>query len=302
MKVLVTDPIHEEGLKLLREYAEVEISTNLKHEELIEKVPEFDAMIVRSATKVKKEVLDAAENLKLIVRAGVGLDNIDLDYAEELGIKVENTPEASSVAVAELTVGLMLSSARSIPKANSSLKEGKWIKSDLDGTELRNKNLGIIGTGRIGLETAKRAKAFEMELLGNDVVENEEFKNLGGQYVELQTLLKKADYITLHVPLNPNTKHMMGKKEFEKMKDSAVIINTARGSILDEDALIKALKEGKIGGACLDSYETKPAERKELTKLDNVTLTPHIGAQTEEAQRDISVMAAKKIDINLLRR
>lgn len=248
MKVLVTDPIHEDGIELLKEFAEVEISTDLDHDSLIEKVPEFDAMIVRSATKIRKDVLDAAENLEIIVRAGVGLDNIDLEYAEEVGVKVENTPEASSTAVSELTLGLMLSWARNIPQADKSLKEGKWMKSELVGTELRNKTIGIIGTGRIGVNVAKKAKAFGMELLGTDPVKRDEFKELGGEYVKLETLLEKSDYITLHVPLTSSTKHMIGKKEFELMKNSAVLVNMARGPVINEEELIEALQEDKIGG------------------------------------------------------
>lgn len=299
MKVLVTDPIHEDGIELLEEFAEVEISTDLDHDSLIEKVPEFDAMIVRSATKVRKDVLDAAENLKLIVRAGVGLDNIDLEYAEELGVKVENTPEASSTAVSELTLGLMLSWARNIPQADKSLKEGKWMKSELAGTELRNKTIGIIGTGRIGGNVAKKAKAFEMELLGTDPVKRDEFKELGGEYVKLETLLEKSDYITLHVPLTSSTKHMIDKKEFELMKNSAVLVNMARGPVINEEELIEALQKDKIRGACLDVYEKDPIEDGRLLKLSNVVLVPHLGASTKETQRDLGILAAERVKENL---
>lgn len=299
MKVLVTDSIHKDGLKKLREFVEVEVATELDHAALLKKVPDFDAMIVRSSTKVEKDVLDSAENLKLIVRAGVGLDNIDLDYAEKLGVKVENTPEAPSVSAAELTLGLMLSWARSIPRADKSMKEGKWIKSQLIGTELRGKTLGIIGTGRIGKEVAKRAKALEMELIGRDPYKNDEFRDLGGKYVKLENLLKSADYVTLHVPLLPSTRHMIDKDSFKKMKDSAVIINLSRGPVVNEDDLIEALERGEIAGACLDVYENDPIEDGRLINMSNVVLTPHLGSSSKEAQRAAGVLSAQKVEENL---
>ncbi|KXA91451.1 hypothetical protein AKJ57_01070 [candidate division MSBL1 archaeon SCGC-AAA259A05] len=295
MKVLVADPIHEDGLARLREFAEVELSTDLSHDDLIEKVPEFDAMVVRSATKVGKDVLEAAENLKLIVRAGVGLDNIDLDSAEKIGIKVKNTPEASTNAVAELTMAFMLSWARKMLQADGSLRDGKWIKSQLVGTELRNKTLGIVGVGRIGLEVARKAKAFDMALLGYDIRKRKKFRKLGGEYVKLEKLLKKSDYVTLHVSLSPDTKYMIDKPEIDLMKDSAVLINTARGSVVNEEALIEALLEGKIAGACLDDYEEDPLEDGRLVDLKNNILTPHIGASTEEAQSGVGLLVAEKV-------
>lgn len=299
MKVLVTDPIHEDGIKKLEEFADVEVATDLNQEALIKKIPEFDAIIVRSATKVGKDVLDAAENLKLIVRAGVGLDNIDLDVAEEKSIKVENTPEAPTTAVAELAIGLMLTWARNLPKADKSLKEGKWIKSQLVGTELKGKTLGIIGTGRIGREVAQRAKALGMNLLGHDVVKSDEFKEMNGEYVSLDELLKNSDYVTIHVPLIPPTEHMIGEEQLKLMKSTAVIVNTARGPIIDEKALVKALENEEIAGACVDVYEHEPPEESPLTQLDNVITIPHLGASTREAQRAAGILAAEKIRENL---
>lgn len=296
VKVLITDPIHEDGIEKLKNFAEIEMATDLAGEDLLEKVPEFDAMIVRSGTTVGKELLDAADNLKLIVRAGVGLDNIDFDYAEERGVRVENTPRASSVSVSELTFGLMLTWARSISRADNSLKNGEWIKSQLGGTELRGKTLGIIGTGRIGEEVAKRGNVFEMKLLGHDPVKNAEFGELGGEYVDLETLLKKSDYVTLHVPLLDTTRHMIGEKELGLMKSSAVLVNTARGAVVDEDALIEALENGEIEAACLDVFESDPVEDGRLLDLPNVILTPHLGASTDEAQRGAGVLAAEKIE------
>lgn len=295
MKVLITDPIHDDGLKTLKKFAEVEVATNLTNEELLERVSEFDAMIVRSSTEVRKDVLDAAKNLKLIVRAGVGLDNIDLVHAGKLGIKVENTPEAPSNAVSELTIGLMIAWARNIPEADKSLKNGKWMKSQLIGTELRDKTFGLIGTGRIGCSVSEKAKAFGMNLLGFDPIKSDKFRDIGGEYSDLDTLLKKSDYVSLHVPLTPSTKHMIGEKEFEKMKNSAVLVNTARGAVVNEEALTEALKEGKIAGACLDVYEKDPAENKQLLNTPNVILTPHLGASSKEAQRAAGVSAAEKI-------
>ncbi len=299
VRVLITDPIHEDGIEKLEKFAGIEMATDLDGKELLEKVSGFDAMIVRSGTTVDKDLLDAADSLKLIVRAGVGLDNIDLDYAEEREVKVENTPKASSVSVSELTFGLMLSWARKIPRADNSLKNSQWIKSQLEGTELRDKNLGIIGTGRIGREVAKRGKAFGMNLLGHDLIKNDEFRELGGKYVDLETLLKKSDYISLHVPLTETTRHMIGEKELELMKSSAVLVNTARGAVVDEDALVDALNNREIGAACLDVYENDPIEDGRLLELPNVILTPHLGASTGEAQRAAGVLAAKKIKENL---
>ncbi|KXB00282.1 3-phosphoglycerate dehydrogenase [candidate division MSBL1 archaeon SCGC-AAA261G05] len=299
MKVLVTDPIHEDGIKKLEEFADVEVATGLDQESLLEKVPDFGAMIVRSATKVGKDLLDAGGNLKLIVRAGVGLDNIDLDTAKERNIKVVNTPEAPTTAVAELTISLMLAWARKIPKADKAMKEGKWIKSQLVGTELKDKTLGIIGTGRIGREVARRAKALGMNLLGYDVEKSDEFKEMGGEYVGLEELLQNSDYVTLHVPLIPPTRHMISEEELNLMKSTAVLVNAARGPIVDEEALIKALKNEKIAGACIDVCEHDPPEESPLTQLDNVILTPHLGASTREAQRTAGVLAAEKIRENL---
>lgn len=295
MKILVTDPIHEDGIKKMKEFADVEINTDLSHEELIEKVPEFDAMVVRSATKVREDVLESAKNLKLIVRAGVGLDNIDLDSAEEKGIEVNNTPEAPTNSVAELAIGLLMAWARKLVQADEAMKNGEWIKSQITGTELKGKTLGVIGTGRIGREVAKRAKALGMKLLGYDVVKSDEFRDMGGEYRELDGLLKNSDYITIHVPLIPQTKHMIGEEELRKMKTSAVIVNTARGPIIDEEALLKALQNEEIAGACLDVYESESPEDSDIVKLSNVISTPHIGASTKEAQRAAGVLAAEKI-------
>ncbi|MEW6222074.1 MAG: hydroxyacid dehydrogenase [Candidatus Hadarchaeota archaeon] len=296
LKILVADTIHEDGIKLLREIGEVDVATGLKPAELIDKIKNFDVLVVRSATNVTKEVISAGKQLKFIARAGVGLDNIDVKEAYERKIKVLNAPEAPTIAVAELVLGLMLSFSRKIPRADLSMKQGKWDKKQLMGTQLRGKTLGIIGTGKIGQAVADRAKAFEMNLLLYDVVKNEDFaKRIGSRYVGLETLLKDSDYITIHVPLIPQTTHMVGEKEMSLMKPAAVLINTSRGGVVDEAALVKALEEKRIAGACLDVFEKEPPEGSPLLKFQNVVLTPHIGASTEEAQAYAAVVIAQKL-------
>jgi D-3-phosphoglycerate dehydrogenase len=295
-KILITDPIHEDGIEILRGFAEVEISPGLERVELMKKVKECEVLVVRSATKVTKEVINAGERLRIIARAGAGLDNIDVETAGERGIKVLNTPEAPSVAVAELVFGHILSFVRHIPRADASMKAGKWEKAKFMGSELRGKTLGIIGAGRIGREVGYRAKAFLMNLLVYDVVQNHEFvQRTGAEYVDLDTLLRKSDFVTLHVPLTPETKHMIGKRELELMKPSAVLVNTSRGEVIDEIALVEALRNGKIKGACLDVYEREPPRDSPLLELPNVILTPHLGASTLEAQREAAIITAEKI-------
>jgi len=296
VRILVCDKVHEDGIKILREFAEVDISTGLKPEELCAKIGDYEAIVVRSATKVTAEVISAGKKLKAIARAGVGLDNVDTKAAVARGIKIINSPEASSIAVAELVLGLMLSFARNIPRADSSTKLGKWAKKELMGTELRGKTLGIVGTGNIGKAVGKRAAAFEMKLLLHDVAKDEKFaKEVGGEYVGLDELLRESDYITIHVPLLPNTRHMIGKREIGMMKPNSILINTSRGAIVDEKELIEALMKKRIGGACLDVYETEPITESPLFSLPNVILTPHIGASTVEAQREAAVVIAKKL-------
>ena len=293
--ILVSDRLHPDGIKELEKLGEVRVKTGLSPPELMKEVAEADVLVVRSATKVTREVIEAGKKLKIIARAGVGLDNIDQEAARERGIKVLNAPESVSVAVAELVMGFMLSWCRKIPAADSSMKQGQWEKSKFMGTELRGKTLGIVGTGRIGLEVARRARAFDMKLLGYDIVQNPEFTALGGKYVDLETLLKSSDFVSLHVPLTDQTRNMIGEKELKMMKKTAVLINTARGAVVNEEALIRALQEGWIAGACLDVYWREPLGDHVLTKLSNVILTPHIGASTEEAQREAALVIAEKI-------
>lgn len=297
MKILVSDAIAEEGIAKLREAGfEVEVKTGLKPEELIKVIPEYDGLIVRSATKVTREVIQAGKNLKAIGRAGIGLDNIDAEAAKERGIKVLNTPGATTISVAELTMGHMLALARHIPQATASLKAGKWEKKLFMGTELYGKTLGIIGLGRIGREVAKRASAFGMDIVAYDpYVREADVRDLGLKLLPLEDLLQYSDYITIHVPLTPETKHMLGKREFELMKPGVRIINCARGGVIDEQALYEALVSGKVAGAALDVFEEEPPKDNPLLKLDNVIGTPHLGASAEEGQLRAGVEIAEKM-------
>ncbi|MFX1486545.1 MAG: hydroxyacid dehydrogenase [Promethearchaeota archaeon] len=307
-RVLVTEPIHIDGLDLLKKSGfEVLESLDLTHERLKEMIKTFDVIIVRSRTLVNKEIVESGKNLKIIARAGVGLDNIDLEAAKKRNIEVLNIPGAASESVAELVFALLLSLFRQIPKADKGLKEGKWTKKGLLGKELKGKNIGIIGFGRIGQIVASIAKGFEMNVLCYDVIEScllkareMEVEDHGPSKEGLYELLKKSDIITLHVPLLPETHHLIGEREIETMKDGAYVVNAARGAIVDEEPLYKALKTGKLAGAGLDVFEEEPPLDNPLLRLSNVVCTPHIGASTIETQRSISTMLAERI-IDLLR-
>lgn len=284
MKILVSDPIDEKTMEELENYGEL-----LKKGE----EEKADVIIVRSRTYVDKNYIDKTKNLKLIIRAGVGLDNIDVEYCKQKGIRVENTPEASAIAVAELVFAHILSIARNTVFCTNTMKECKWCKKDLMGFELHGKTLGIIGLGRIGGEVAKRAEAFGMNIIACDPF----VKTSNYKLVELSELLKQSDIITFHVPLTERTKNMIDKNEFELMKKGVVIINTSRGGIINEDELIKNLKNGKVSFAGLDVYEEEPPKDSPLLKLDNVVLTPHIGAQTIEAKRRIGKLIIEKLKL-----
>ncbi|MEO0143025.1 MAG: hydroxyacid dehydrogenase [candidate division WOR-3 bacterium] len=293
MKVLISDPIAREGIEILKKSGfEVVEKTGMAPDELIKTIPDFDAIIVRSATKVTKEVIEAGKNLKVIGRAGVGLDNVDAEAAKSRGIKVVNTPAATSISVAELALGMMLSAARMIPQATISTKAGKWEKKKFHGFELFGKTLGIIGIGRIGTELAKRAKALGMEVIAYDpLVKSSDYAKL----VDFDTLLKESDFISLHIPKTKETTHILNKQAFEKMKTGVVIVNCARGGVIDEDALYDAIVSGKVKVACLDVYEVEPAKEHKLFSLEQVILTPHIGAQTEEGQQRAGVQIAELV-------
>jgi D-3-phosphoglycerate dehydrogenase len=279
----------------------VDYKPEIKATELVAGVKGYDVIIVRSRTKVTKEVIDAS-SAKIIARVGVGLDNVDVKAAEAKKIRVINAPEAASVAVAELAIGLMISLARSIPRADAEGKKGNWIKKDLMGTQLSGKYLGVVGVGNIGRTVGRLAKAMHMNLIGYDPYPiNKEFVSETGMIVtDLDTLVESADFITCHVPSTPETKHMFNAARFGKMKPTAYLVNTSRGEIIDENALYEALKAGRPAGAALDVYEVEPPTNKQLLGLPNVVCTPHIGAQTKEAQELASIVIAEKV-IQILR-
>lgn len=282
-RILIADSLDQEAIDQLKATPglEVEVKTGLKEEELVKVIPDFDVVVVRSATKITRPVIEAGKNLKLIIRAGIGLDNIDVAAAKEKGIEVANTPAATSISVAEHTLGLMLGAVRHHGPANLSMKQHKWEKKAFTGTELYGKTLGIIGFGRIGREVAKRALAFGMNILAYDVVEIK--TDLPVKQVPLEELLKQADIITLHVPKTPRP--ILGEAEFALMKEGVVIVNVARGGVVDEKALLQALNSGKVRAAALDVFEKEPPEDFTLIDHPKVTATPHLGASAEEGQK-----------------
>lgn len=284
-KTLITDGLEETGQDILRQLGQVDDRTGISPEDLLTAIADYQALIVRGRTKVTAAVFDAAKNLKVVGRAGVGVDNIDLTAAKAHGVIVVNAPTATTLAVAELTLGLMLSLARDIPRADAAMKDGKWLKKELEGVELFGKTLGIIGMGRIGSEVGKRAAAFGMTLLGYDpLIPAEEIARRGAQPVSLDDLYARADFITLHLPLTPETKNMLNAAAFAKMKNGVRIICAARGGIIDETALLDALNSGKVAGAALDVFAAEPPGKTDLVTHPHVVAAPHIGAQTAESQ------------------
>ena len=284
MKVLICDPLAESAVARLKEAGlEVVEKTGMSPEELAQELAKgYEAIVVRSATKVRKPAIDAAVGLRLIVRAGVGLDNIEVEYARKKGIEVRNTPRASTDSVAELTLAHMLALARSLPQATQSLREGRWEKKAFRGIELSGKTLGVIGIGRIGQAVARRALCLGMHVVAYDkFVKESPLSEV--RMVPLEELLWEADFVTLHVPPDP-AGPVIGKEEIAKMKPGAYLINCARGGVVDEAALLEALNSGKLAGAGLDVYQEEPPKNMELLRHPKVSLTPHIGAQTKEAQ------------------
>jgi D-3-phosphoglycerate dehydrogenase len=295
MKVLVLAKLHPQGVQLLQETCEVEVAPDLSEEEIIKRVQNASAVIVRSKPKITKAIIDAGPHLKVIGRAGVGLDNVDVKYAQSKGIKVVNTPEASTESVAEHVFALLLSKVRDICRADHSLREGKWIKKELMGTELMGKTIGIIGFGRIGSRLGEIAAAFGMKVLAYDVIDiSERASEVGAEVCSLDDILARSDFITLHVPLLPSTKNMISESEIKKMKPQAVIINTSRGGVIDEKALHSALSEKRIQAA-LDVFEVEPLTESPLLDLDNIVVTPHIAASTKEGQMRAGVDVARKV-------
>ncbi len=306
IKVLVSDSLSQEGLKIFNDSKEltVDVKTDLKPEALKEIIKDYDALVVRSATKVNKDIIQAATKLKVIGRAGVGLDNVDLEAATAKGIIVMNTPAGNTISTAEHTFSMILALSRNIAQANASTKKGEWKRSKFMGVELYNKVLGIVGFGRIGSEVAKRALSFGMRVLAFDpFLSAQVAEGLGVESTELKKVLQESDYITVHTPLTDETRHMISDKEFAMMKNNVRVVNCARGGIIDEAALVKAVKAGKVAGAAMDVFENEPlAAESELLKLDNVITTPHLGASTEEAQINVAIEVAEIVRDALLGR
>jgi len=295
-RVLVCDTLDVATLGLTEAF-EVNYEPKITKDELLAKVDGYDALVVRSRTKVDAEVIARATRLKIIARPGTGLDNIDLRAANAKGVEVVNSPEALVEAVAEHVVGLMLAVARGIPAADASMKSGAWDKQRFVGTELKGKTLGIAGLGRIGRRVAEIARALGMSLLGYDVIEvpQETLTALGCRMVDLDSLFASSDFITLHVPLTSETRHMVDTRRISMMKKSAVLINTSRGEVIDEAALVKALSAGEIGGAALDVFEREPPG-PEIVSAPNIITTPHIGGQTKDAQDTAVTIVGAKIN------
>lgn len=296
-KVLVSDPIDPVGIDILAQVAQVDVSTGLSPDKLVQIIPDYDALMIRSGTRVTQAVIEAATQLKIIGRAGVGVDNVDVPAATRRGIVVVNSPEGNTIAAAEHAIALMLSLSRHIPDANQSVKSGKWDRKSFTGVEVYKKTLGIVGLGKIGSHVAGVGRAMGMKLLAYDpFLSNERAEQLGCRLVELDILFREADYITLHLPKTSETLHLVNAETLAKMKPTARIVNCARGGIVDETALAEALSQGKIAGAALDVYETEPLGASPLSTLGKqIVLTPHLGASTEEAQVNVAIDVAEQI-------
>lgn len=295
MKILICDKMEAEAIEKMRAAGlTVDVRDDITPEELPSVLPNYDGCVVRSRTKIRQPLIDRCPNLKVIVRGGVGLDNIDADYARSKGIAVLNTPRASSASVAELTIGFMFTLARSLYQATATMKAEKWEKKRFEGEELGGKTLGLIGLGNIGQEVARRAAALGMTVIAYDpYVSQEDITE--AELVSLEELLKRSDYISLHLPKTAETANMLGAEQFAKMKDGVRIINCARGGIMDENALYDALTSGKVAGAALDVFAEEPPSDWRLVKLENVICSPHIGASTKEAQQRVGNEVAEKL-------
>ncbi|MDD4294844.1 MAG: phosphoglycerate dehydrogenase [Candidatus Omnitrophica bacterium] len=293
-KIIVSDKLSVEGVKILQDAGfSVDCKFGIAPEELKKIIGEYDAIVIRSGTKITADIIANPGKLKVIGRAGVGVDNVDLDAAKKKGIIVMNAPGGNTISTCEHAIALMFSIARNIPFAHNSLMQGKWERSKLKGTELTGKTLGIVGLGRIGREVAKRAIGLGMQVLGSDPFVSKELAEKAGiEMAELETIFKNADFLTVHSPLTEKTKNLIAEKEIKLMKSSAFIINDARGGIINEDALYNALKEKRIAGAALDVFVSEPLKESKFFELDNIVLTPHLGASTEEAQLNVAIEVA----------
>lgn len=296
-KVLVSDPIAQEGIDILKKGADVDVKIGLSKEELIAAIGEYDALAVRSETKVTADVLAAAANLKIIGRAGVGVDNIDVPEATRRGIIVVNSPGGNTIAAAELTMALLLAMARNIPSANASLKGGEWKRSKYVGVELYKKVLGVVGFGKIGREVARRALSFDMDVIAHDPFLSEEAASRAGvRLVDFDEVITKSDFLTFHLPKNAQTANMINDSQLARMKDGVRIVNCARGGIIEEEALVRAIESGKVAGAAIDVYTQEPTSPENpLLAMPQTVTTPHLGASTEEAQVNVAIDVAEQI-------
>ncbi|MFN8533677.1 MAG: phosphoglycerate dehydrogenase [Dehalococcoidia bacterium] len=296
MRILVADPVAEEGVQILRGIADVDVITKQTEQDLIRCIPEYDALVVRSETKVTAPVIEAGVRLRAIGRAGVGVDNIDVDAATRKGITVVNAPTGNTIAATEHTVALLMALARHVPQAHMALKAGRWDRAKYVGTELRNKTLGVIGLGKIGSEVARRAIGLEMRVIGFDpFVSEAHAANLGVEIADFDTVIRTADFLTVHIPLSKDTRSMLGAEQLAMMKPTARIINVARGGIVDEQALYEAVESGRIAGAAIDVFSQEPTTDNIVIKSDKIIVTPHLGASTEEAQVQVAVDVADQI-------
>ncbi len=296
MKVLVAEPIAQEGIEVLSKQAEVDIKLGLKPEKLIALIGEYDALMVRSETKVTAKVIEAGKRLQVIARAGVGVDNIDVEAATQRGVVVVNAPTANTISAAEHTIALMLALARHIPQAHTLLKAGVWQRHNFVGVELRNKTLGVIGLGSVGSEVARRAQGLQMRVIAYDPFVSPDYAhNLGVELVPFDNLLTNADFITLHLPLTPLAKNLIGTKELSQVKSTVRIINCARGGLVDEKALLQAIEEGRVAGAAIDVFSQEPPLDNPLVKSEKVIATPHLGASTQEAQVNVAIDTAEQV-------
>ena len=292
MKVLALDSISEEGISILHDHAEVDARAKLTPEELMSIIGDYDALMVRSQTKVTADIIEAGKKLQVIARAGVGIDNVDVEAATRCGIAVVNAPTGNTISAAEHTIALMMALARHIPLANASLKSGEWRRNEFMGTELRGKTLGVIGLGNVGSAVARRAQGMEMRVIGYDPLVSVDYAGkLHVEIVPFNELLKEADFITLHIPLNDKTRGIIGARELAVVKPTVRIINCARGGLIDEEALVEALKEKRVAGVAVDVFIKEPCTESPLFEFDSVIATPHLGASTAEAQ----VMAARDV-------
>ena len=301
--VLICDQVSSTLKEILEKNGlKVTYEPEITPEQIAEKIGNFEVVVVRSRTKMTRELIAKADKCKIIARVGIGLDNIDQDAAKEKNIRVINAVEGAITAVAELVIGLMISMAREIPRADREIRNGNWIKKELMGSELKGKYLGIVGLGNIGKRLGRLARALNMNIIGYDVVpiDDEFSKEVGLMKADLDTLLSSADYVSFHVPLLDSTRHMINAEKLKMMKNTARIINTSRGGVIDEEALYNSLKDGSLAGAALDVFEVEPATENKLITLPNFIATPHIGAQTKEAQQLAANIIAEKI-IQILR-